>query len=59
MERLLIEKYTGGEITESMLQEAAQLFSDNYGIWDEHAAQVVGKFARAGKSSQIWLQHLD
>ena len=29
--------------------EASQLFSNYYGIWGEHAAQVVGEFAEAGK----------
>ncbi len=49
MEKRLFEKYDGSQVTESMLQEASQLFSDHYGIWDEHAAQVVGEFAKAGK----------
>ncbi len=49
MEKRLFEKYDGSQVTESMLQEASQLISDHYGIWDEHAAQVVGEFAKAGK----------
>ena len=49
MEKQLYEKYEGSQVTESMLQEASQLFSDHYGIWGEHAAQVVGEFAKAGK----------
>jgi len=32
-----------------MLLDASQLFSDHYGVWDEHAAQAVGQFAKAGK----------
>lgn len=49
MERQVFEKFDGSQVTESMLQEASQLFSDHYGIWAEHAAQVVGEFAKAGK----------
>jgi hypothetical protein len=32
-----------------MLEEAAVLFSENYGIWSEHA---TGKFAKAGELRQ-------
>ena len=49
MEKQVFEKYDGSQVTESMLQEASQLFSNHYGIWGEHAAQVVGEFAKAGK----------
>jgi hypothetical protein len=49
MEKQLIERYDGSQVTESMLQEASQLFSEHYGVWGEHAAQAVGKFAKAGK----------
>jgi hypothetical protein len=49
MEVQVFEKYDGSLVTESMLQEASKLFSDHYGIWDQHAAQVAGEFAKAGK----------
>ena len=49
MEKQLFEKYDGSQVTESMLQEASQLFSGHYGIWSEHAAQMVGDFAKARK----------
>ena len=49
MEKQEFEKYDGSLVTGSMLQEASKLFSDHYGIWDNHAAQVVGEFAKAGK----------
>lgn len=45
----VLEKYGGSQVAESMLQEASQLFSDHYGTWGEHVAQVVGEFAKAGK----------
>ena len=49
MEKQVFEKCDGSRVTESMLQEASRLFSEHYGVWGEHAAQVVGKFAKAGK----------
>ena len=55
MEKQLFEKFDGGQVTESMLQEAAVLFSENYGVWGEHAAQATSKFAKAGKWHQIGL----
>ena len=48
MEKWIFEKYDGNSVTDQMLQEASQLFSSHYGVWDKHAAQVVGKFAKAG-----------
>ena len=45
MEKQVLENF------ESMLQEASQLFSDHYGIWGEHAAQVNREFAKADKSA--------
>ena len=49
MKKQLFEKYDGSQVTESMLQEASQLFGENYGTWGEHAAQAVGEFLKAGK----------
>ena len=49
MEQRLFEKFDGAYVTDSMLQEAAQLFSEHYGIWGEHATQKLGRFAEAGK----------
>lgn len=46
----MFEKYDGCSVTDDMLQEASQLFSEHYGVWGKHAAQVVGKFAKAGES---------
>ena len=49
MEKQVFEKYDGSRVTEDMLQEASQLFSDHYGVWGEHTTQAVGKFAKAGE----------
>jgi hypothetical protein len=53
MEKQLFEKYDGGHVTDSMLQEAAGLFSENYGVWGE---QATGKFAKPGKLPQTHLR---
>ena len=49
MEKQLFEKFNGEQVTESMLQQAATLFNENYGVWGELAAQSTGKFAKAGE----------
>jgi len=33
-----------------MLEEASQLFYENYEVWSERVAQVLGKFAKTSKS---------
>ena len=50
MERQVFEKYNGEQVTQVMLEEAAVLFSENYGIWGESA---TGKFAKPGKLPQL------
>lgn len=45
------KSFDGDRITDDMLTEAAKLFSENYGVWGEQAAQFMGKFAKAGKSA--------
>ena len=42
------EKFEGAEITSSLLEDAALLFSANYGIWGPLAAAKMGSFARQG-----------
>lgn len=39
------------QVTDEMLDEAAKLFSENYGVWGEHAEERIGKFAKAGRYS--------
>ena len=53
MEEQAYEKYAAGQVTEAMLQEAAMLFSNNYGVWGEKA---TGKFAKPGKLLQPCLR---
>ena len=51
MDKKLYEGFSGEEVTDEMLEEASELFSENYGVWGEHAALSMGKFAKAGKSA--------
>ncbi|KAH7405652.1 hypothetical protein DE146DRAFT_649355 [Phaeosphaeria sp. MPI-PUGE-AT-0046c] len=49
MEKTVYEAFHTDEgITDELLQEAARLFSENYGVWDKQASEKVGKFAKAG-----------
>ena len=50
------ETVNGREVTDEMLEEAAQLFSENYGVWAEEAAKTLGKFAKAGRLANVWLE---
>ena len=49
METKLFQLYDMDHITDYILQEAAQLFSNNYGVWGEEAAGFHGSFARQGR----------
>lgn len=49
MRQQVYEKFDGSAVTESMLLESSQLFNENYGVWSEQAAGLIGKFAQAGK----------
>lgn len=49
----VFEKYDMEHITNDILQEAAQLFSNNYGIWGKQAARFIGPFAKQGKCGGI------
>lgn len=49
MDEQVYKKYEAGQVTDTMLQEAAVLFSENYGVWGEKA---TGKFAKPGKLPQ-------
>ena len=35
MTKQVFERFDGRELTDNMLEEAAQLFNENYGIWGE------------------------
>lgn len=52
MEKKVFEKFEGTHVTEDMLQEASKLFSENYGVWSEHAEKLMGKFAKAGTENR-------
>lgn len=46
MKQRLYEKFDGSAVTESMLLESSQLCNENYGVWSEQAARLIGKFER-------------
>jgi hypothetical protein len=48
MNKKLYERFNSDQVTDEMLEEASKLFSENYGVWSERAAQHIGAFARAG-----------
>jgi GNAT superfamily N-acetyltransferase len=52
------ERFTDHEVTDEMLDEAAQLFSQNYGVWSKYAEEAMGKFAKAGRCSDSEIQML-
>jgi hypothetical protein len=53
MSKRVCEKYDGSQVKDSMLQEASQLFSENYGVWGKKAASFTGAFVKEGKLTQI------
>jgi len=42
------ETFSGEDMNEDMLQQAADLFSSNYGVWGKGASEKMGKWAKAG-----------
>lgn len=53
MDKKVYEVFKSDDVTDEMLDEAAKLFSENYGVWGEHAAERMGKFAKAGRHSLL------
>lgn len=51
MDKKVFERFNCDQVTDEMLEEASKLFSKNYGVWSEHAAQHMGAFAKAGTSA--------
>jgi hypothetical protein len=49
MEKKVYEGFNSDQVTDEMLEEAAKLFSDNYGVWGAQAAENMGPFAKAGR----------
>lgn len=39
----IFEDVSPDQVTDEMLQEAATLFSENYGVWSHHSAQTLAK----------------
>jgi len=58
MDKKVYEGFKSDEVTDEMLDEAAKLFSENYGVWGEHAAERMGKFAKAGRPVRLSKERL-
>jgi len=58
MDTKIYQGFNGDEVTDKMLEEASKLFSENYGVWGEHAAQLMGKFAKAGSPVRLSKERL-
>ncbi len=41
MAKQIFERFDGRELTDNMLEEAAKLFNENYGIWGENATNPM------------------
>ena len=41
MAKQIFERFDGYELTDNMLEEAAKLFNENYGIWGEDATNPM------------------
>lgn len=60
MERKVYEGFRSDQVTDEILVEASQLFTDNYGVWDTQAEEKMGAFAKPGmfESSSAFLNIL-
>ena len=58
MDEKVFRRFDDDKVTDNMLEEASKLFSENYGIWGEHAAEKMRKFAKAGKFACITISRL-
>ena len=57
MTKTVFEMYNGDQVTDSIVQEASQLFNENYGIWSKDAATEIGAFAKEGDIAIVdWMQ---
>jgi hypothetical protein len=52
MDTKVYQGFNGDQVTDEMLDEAAKLFSENYGVWGEQAAAQMGPYAKAGRISR-------
>jgi len=54
----VFETFKGESITDKLLEEAARLFSYNYGMWGPLAEQKMGPFAKRGNRVRIGVHTL-
>ena len=58
MREKFFQKFDGDEITVEMFIEAAELFSQHYGIWGAEAVKMMGAFAKPGTRVRMSKHHL-
>ncbi|KAE9987008.1 hypothetical protein EG328_004140 [Venturia inaequalis] len=58
MDKKVYKGFKSDEVTDEMLDEAAKLFSENYGVWGELAVDRMGKFAKAGRPVRLSKERL-
>lgn len=55
---LIFTKYEGVAITDEQIDNAALLFSSNYGAWGPMAESKLGPFAKQGRQIRMSPRHL-
>ncbi|KAH8729124.1 hypothetical protein GQ44DRAFT_823846 [Phaeosphaeriaceae sp. PMI808] len=53
MTEKIYKRFSSEQVTDAMLEEAATLFSENYGVWGNQAAERIGSFAKAGSRVRL------
>lgn len=51
MDKKVYKGFKSNKVTDKMLNKAAKLFSENYGVWGELTAERIRKFAKVGRYS--------
>jgi hypothetical protein len=54
---VVFENVAAGDISEAMLVEAANLFSNSYGVWGPDAEKNIGPFAKQGEHLPLLVPH--
>jgi hypothetical protein len=54
---VVFENVAAGDMSEAMIVEAANLFSNSYGVWGPNAEKNVGPFAKQGEHLPLLVPH--
>ncbi|KAF2280959.1 uncharacterized protein EI97DRAFT_497676 [Westerdykella ornata] len=58
MRSTVYERFSSDEVTDKMLEEASELFSEHYGVWAKQAEQVEGPHGKAGEHVRLSKERL-